>query len=216
MTEPEREQFIRRNTLIANPPLCPEIRLHLATEVTPLWQATEELLSRVGLPPHFWAFAWPGGQVLSRHVMDHPELVAGRRVLDFAAGCGIASIAAVRAGAAQVSATEIDAFAIASMRLNAALNGVSFDIVDRDLIDTDEGWDVIFAGDVCYERPVAERIERWLRRLATRGALVFMGDPGRTYLPKAGLEPVAHHVVPTSRDLEDRDHRETSVWRVVP
>jgi predicted nicotinamide N-methyase len=215
MPPDEREAFIRSHTVVASPPLVPEVRLQLATEVTPLWQATEELLKETGLPPPFWAFAWPGGQALARHVLDHPELVRGKRVLDFASGGGVSAIAAVRAGAAAVLATEIDAFAVSAIALNCGLNDVQLETRTADVIDTDEGWDVVFAGDVCYEKPVAERIGKWLRVLAGRGAFVLMGDPGRTYLPKSGLVEVARHLVPTSKDLEDKESRDTSVWRVV-
>jgi predicted nicotinamide N-methyase len=211
----EREAFIRTHTEVASPPLCPELRLHLATLVTPLWEATEELLRKNGVPPPYWAFCWPGGQVVARHLLDHPELVRDRRVLDFAAGCGVGALAAVKAGAAHAEATEIDAFALSAMQLNAALNGVSLVASERDVLELDEGWDVVIAGDVCYERPMAERVERWVRRLAARGATVLMADPGRAYLPKHGLEEIARYVVPTSRELEDRDQRETRLYRVV-
>jgi predicted nicotinamide N-methyase len=216
LTPAQRRAFIVEHTTVSSPPIVPEIRLHLATEVTPLWEATEVTLARVGMPPPFWAFCWPGGQVLARYVLEHPELFAGRRVLDFAAGGGIASIAAARVGAASVCATEIDPFAMEAMGLNATLNGVRFDTSDRDVVETDDGWDVVFAGDVCYERPAAERITRWLRRLAGRGALVLMGDPGRTYMPREGLAEQARYVVPTSRELEEHESRLTTVWRFLP
>ncbi len=216
MTSSERRAFIEKHTIVAAPPLVPEIRLHLATEVTPLWQATEMTLAEVGLPPPFWAFCWPGGQVLARHILDHPEFVQGKRLLDFAAGGGIASIAAVQRGAARVLASEIDAFAIDAMAVNGRLNGVIFETTSADLIGQDGGWDVVFAGDVCYERPMAERIAIWLRALADRGAVVLMADPGRTYMPRGGLEEVARYVVPTSKDLEDRETRETRLWKFLP
>ena len=165
----------------------PEIRLHLATEVTPLWHATEATLEKSQLPPPYWAFAWPGGQALARHLLDHPELVAGKSVLDIGAGSGLVSIAAKQAGAAHVTAAEIDAFAIAAIRLNAALNAVSIEIESRDLIGGDSRWDTILVGDMCYERPLADRLTAWLRALAARGATVLLGDPGRAYLPKDGL-----------------------------
>lgn len=217
MTHADPATFVRTNTAIANPSLLPEIRLHLATEVTPLWEATEETLARTNLPPPYWAFAWPGGQAVARHVFDHPELVRGKRVLDFAAGTGVVGIACMLAGAAQVRAAEIDAFALAAMDLNAALNGVvmegvSEDMVGRDLPDVD----VVLAGDVCYERPMAERVTAWLRRVAATGTLVVLGDPGRAYLPKEGLELLGRYDVPTSLDLEDRTMRETNVWRLLP
>jgi predicted nicotinamide N-methyase len=216
----DRVPFIRARTIVATAPLVPEIRLHLATEVTPLWQATEAELDSSGLPPPYWAFAWPGGQALSRYVLDNPGLVRGKRVLDFAAGSGIAAFAARRAGATQVTASELDAFALTAMRLNAALNDIRDDDADFVLTDADVSsdssprWDVILAGDVCYERPMAEKIMPWLTRHARGGALVLIADPGRAYLPKTGLRELARFTVPTSRDLEDRETRETRVLQL--
>jgi predicted nicotinamide N-methyase len=205
------EDFIRANTALGPPPLVPEIALHLATEVTPLWEATEAALQRLELPPPYWAFAWPGGQALARYVLDHPALVAGRRVLDFGAGSGLVAIAAAKAGA-RAAAAEIDPFAAAAIGLNAAANGVAVEIETADVIGTPCAWDAILAGDMCYERPLAERLGAWLRAVP---ALVLLGDPGRSYFSAAGLEPLARYTVPTSRDLEDRDSRETGVWRLL-
>ncbi|MFO1189480.1 MAG: methyltransferase [Alphaproteobacteria bacterium] len=211
----DRAAFIRANTACLAPPLVPEIRLHLAAESLPLWQATEDVLAESGLPPPYWAFAWAGGQALARHVLDHPEIVRGKTVLDFAAGSGLTAIAACLAGAGAVTAADIDAFAVESLGMNAALNGVAFAITADDIIGTDAGWGVVLAGDVFYEKPMADRIEPWLRRLAARGCLVLAGDPGRTYLPKQGLRRLADYSVPTTRELEDTDVRRTKVWRVV-
>ena len=208
------EGFIKANTAVASPPLIPEMRLHLATEVVPLWQMTEAELEASGLPPPYWAFAWAGGQALARYVLDHPDVVAGKRVLDFGAGSGLVAIAAAKAGAAQVIAAEIDPFAAAAIRLNAGLNGAAVEVVVADLIDKSGAWDVVLAADVCYERPVAERIESWLKGLAQRGKSVLVGDPGRLYLPKQGLECLETYSVQTTRELEDTDLRRTSVWRV--
>jgi predicted nicotinamide N-methyase len=206
--------FIKANTRILSPALVPELRLHLASEVTPLWQATEAYLERTGLPPPFWAFAWPGGQALARHLLDHRELARGRAVLDFAAGSGIAAIAAARAGAARVRASEIDAAAASAMRLNAALNGVEVDVVEADVTESAElAGDVILAGDVCYERGMAERALVWLQRQSTLGATVLLADPGRAYRPRDELTELARYRVPTSRDLEDSEEREAVVWR---
>ena len=211
------ERFVHANTAVAAAPLVPEIRLHLATEVTPLWQATESELARTGLEPPFWAFAWPGGQALARHVLDHPALVRGRRVLDIAAGSGIAANAAAKAGAAHVVANEIDDFAAAALALNAALNDAAVEISRRDLLDEGcAGFGVILAGDVCYERPMSERMVPWLRARAAEGALVLLGDPGRAYLPSTGLVELARYDVPTTLELEDRTLRQTTVWRVEP
>jgi len=201
--------FVRRNTTITASPLVPEIRLHLATEITPIWQATEEVLARSALPPPFWAFAWAGGQALARYLLDHPEVVAGRSVLDFGAGSGLVAIAAARAGAACVLAAEIDHFAAAAIAANAALNGVTIAVTTANALDTaDPGCEVVTAGDVCYERPMAERVTAWLRDLARRGGLVLLGDPGRAYLPSHGLHERARYLVPTSRELEDRESRD--------
>jgi predicted nicotinamide N-methyase len=209
--------FVRRNTAIAVPPLVPEIRLHLATEITPIWQATEESLARSGVPPPFWAFAWAGGQALARYVLDHPAEVAGRFVLDFGAGSGLVGIAAAKAGAARVVAAEIDHFAAAAITANAALNEVAITVMTADVIDTAApGWEVVAAGDVCYEQPMATRVAQWLAALAGRGSLVLLGDPGRAYLPAHGLGERARYVVPTSRELEDRDTRDGVVWQVLP
>ena len=208
--------FVRRNTAIAAPPLVPEIRLHLATEITPIWQASEETLARSGLPPPYWAFAWAGGQALARYLIDHPEAVAGRSVLDFGAGSGLVAIAAAIAGAASVAAAEIDPFAAAAIAANAALNEVAVAVTTADVLDVgDAPWEVVTAGDVCYERPMADRVTAWLRVLAARGALVLLGDPGRTYLPGTGLVERARYLVPTSLELEDREIREGVVWQVI-
>jgi predicted nicotinamide N-methyase len=206
--------FVRAQTALAAPPLVPEIRLHLAIEVTPLWQATEATLAATGLPPPYWAFAWPGGQALARHLLDHPVFVRDRRVLDFAAGSGLAAIAAAKAGALSVAAADIDTFALAAIGLNAAANGITLNIIGDDLIDRPNAWDVVLAGDVCYERPLAERATAWLRGLASAGALVLLADPGRSYLPTDGLTEIARYQVPTSRELEDQELRETVIWRL--
>ncbi|MBV8890256.1 MAG: methyltransferase [Alphaproteobacteria bacterium] len=210
--------FVRRNTAIAASPLVPEIRLHLATEVTPLWQATEETLARQELPPPFWAFAWAGGQALARYLLDHPEIVAGHDLLDFGAGSGLVAIAAKKAGAARVTAAEIDPFGAAAIAANAEINGVAIAIATEDLTGRDEGggWEVITAGDICYEQPMAERALAWLRRRAGRGSLVLLGDPARTYVPRQGLRELARYAVPTSREIEDREVRDAWVWRVLP
>jgi len=215
VSAPDPAAFIRANTAVGAAPLVPEIALHLASEVVPLWQATEADLARTGLPPPFWAFAWAGGQALARYLLDHPSVVAGKRVLDFAAGSGLAGIAAARAGAARVEAAEVDRFAAAAIGLNAALNGVALEVVEDDLVGiANPGWDLVLAGDVCYERPMAESVETWLKTLAAKGTEVLLGDPGRSYLPKAGLERVIAYSVKTSRELEDTDVRNAVVWRI--
>ena len=207
-------RFVRENTVATQAPLVPEITLHLASEVTPLWHATEEVLEQNGLPPPYWAFAWPGGQTFARILLDRPELARGRRVLDFAAGCGIAAIAADKSGAAQVVASEIDAFAVAALGLNAALNGVMFDILEGDVLaEPPAGWDLILAGDVCYEKPMADRTLAWLDLAVAQGTEVLIADPGRAYLPKSGLTEIARHDVPTPLDLENRKIMTTVIYR---
>jgi predicted nicotinamide N-methyase len=210
----DRAQFIRANSAVLAPPLVPEIRLHLAHEALPLWEKTEEELGEIGLPPPFWAFAWAGGQALARYLLDNPGMVAGLDVLDFAAGSGLVGIAALKAGAGSVAASEVDAFAIAAMQLNAALNGVALEARDDDLIGHDESWDVVLVGDAFYEKPLADRLLPWLGALARRGATVLVGDPGRTYLPRTGLEKLAAYEVPVTRALEDAEIKRTGVWRL--
>src|ERR1700731_788387 len=181
-------EFVRRNTAVAAPPLVPEIRLHLATEVTPIWQASEDTLARNALPPPFWAFAWAGGQALARYLLDHPETVAGRELLDFGAGSGLVAIAAAKAGAIRVTAAEIDPFAAAAIALNATLNDVAIEVVTTDLSDGDRRfWKLVPGGDRVCEQRMPGRAIRWLGRLAGRGSVVLLGDPGRAHLPAAGL-----------------------------
>ncbi|MEM7172145.1 MAG: 50S ribosomal protein L11 methyltransferase [Pseudomonadota bacterium] len=216
-TDAARRDFIQTHTKLQAPPLVPEIRLHLASEVVPLWQATEEELTQQGLPPPFWAFAWAGGQALARYLLDHPHVVQDRGVLDFGSGSGLQGIAAKLAGAKRVLAADIDPFAAQAAALNATANGVELEITEQDQIGASAGeWDVILAGDVCYEGPMAESIEIWLRDLAADGKEVLLGDPGRTYLPRQGLERVIAYGVKTSRELEDTDLRNAVVWRVMP
>ena len=207
--------FIRANCALSAPRLIPEIRLHQADKLLPLWRATEPALAALGLPPPYWAFAWAGGQALARFILDRPETVSGKVVLDFGAGSGLAAIAAAKAGARRVIAAEIDDFARAAIALNAEANGVSIEMSPIDVIGTDEAaWQVVIAGDVCYEQPMAGRVEAWLKRLACR-ALVLIGDPQRTYFHAEGLELLARYAVPTTTEIEDSDLRNAAVWRVV-
>jgi predicted nicotinamide N-methyase len=212
MTSPAA--FVRDNTALIAPPLVPEVRLHLATEVLPLWRKTEEELEKEGVPPPYWAFAWAGGQALARYVLDHPETVRGKSVLDFGSGSGLVAIAAAKAGAASVLAADNDAFAAAAIQLNAEANGARVAITQDDLIGRDDGWQTILLGDMCYERPLAERLLIWLVERARAGATVLLGDPGRSYFPASGVEKLATYSVETSRELEDREVRETSVYRL--
>ncbi len=209
------EEFVRAHTTVARAALVPEIALHLASEITPIWHATEDWLRQQNIAPPFWAFAWPGGQALAREVLDRPALVAGRRVLDFAAGCGIAAVAAAMCHAALVEACELDPLALAAIRANAALNGVAVETPEGDLVGSACRWDVILAGDVCYEAPMTAYILPWLRRMAAE-CTVLLADPGRAYLPRDGLAPLATHAVPTSLELEDRTVRVVTIARLLP
>jgi predicted nicotinamide N-methyase len=209
------ERFVRRHTVIAAPPIVPEISLFLATEITPIWQATEAELAAAEVPPPFWAFAWAGGQALARHVLDNPGLVAGRRVLDFGSGSGLCGIAAAMAGAASVRAVDIDPIAGTVIALNAGLNGVALEIEVADIIGGETRADLILVGDMCYEKPLAARLLVWLRDVVRGGTVVLLGDPGRNYSPAEGIEQVARYRVPTSLELEDRSERSAAVWRLL-
>lgn len=208
--------FVADATRLLPVPSVASIRIHTADEATSLWEKTEGELGRIGLPPPFWAFPWAGGQALARYLLDHPEEVRGRTVLDVAAGSGLVAIAAACAGAAQVWANDIDPFAVTAIRLNAAANGVAVDLLPGDRVGTDEGWDVVLAGDVSYERDMAARLLGWFEALHRRGALVLIGDPGRSYLARDRLVAVASYDVPVSRALEDADVKRATVWRLVP
>lgn len=207
--------FIRSNTQLIAPPLVPEIVLHLATEVVPLWRKTEEELEAEGVPPPYWAFAWAGGQALARYVLDHRECVERRDVLDFGSGSGLVGIAAAKAAARAVLAADIDRFALAAIAMNADANNVHIESTGYDVIGRAGAWKTILVGDMCYERPLAERLVAWLTELARGGALILLGDPGRSYFPKSGVEKLETYRVQTTRELEDREIRETSVYRFV-
>lgn len=212
-TDEGRRAFIIENTRLQAPPHTPELSLHLADEITPIWRLTEEALAEIGLPPPFWAFAWAGGQALARYILDHPEEVAGKRVIDFASGSGIVGIAAMRAGAGHVTAADIDPFCGAALAVNAAANGVRVDFTDQDLLDAPPpDADLILAGDICYEKPLATRVMDWLAAAHVRGTRVLIGDPGRSYFPRVGLERLAEYEVQTTRELEDREVKKTAVW----
>lgn len=206
--------FVQRETRLRAVPYAPELSLYLADEAIPLWQKTEDELAEIGLPPPFWAFAWAGGQALARYVLDHPATVRGARVLDFASGSGLCGIAAMTAGARSCIAADIDRFALAAIALNAAANQVAVTPCGEDLIGTDQGWDVVFAGDIFYEQALAGRVFTWLEGLQRRGARVLIGDPGRSYLPKDRLDVVASYRVPVTRALEDAEIKASSVWTI--
>lgn len=214
-TPEARRGFILEHTRLQQPPHTPELRLHLADEVTPIWRLTEEALAEIGLPPPFWAFAWAGGQALARYILDNPAVVAGQPVIDFASGSGLVAIAAAKAGAARVLAADIDPFCGAALEVNAQVNGVSVDFTGDNLLDTPPpAWArVILAGDICYEKPLADQVMAWLVEARAGGATVLIGDPGRSYFPRdGGLVKLAEYQVPTTRELEDFEVKKTAVW----
>jgi predicted nicotinamide N-methyase len=215
LTGSAAEDFIRAHTILSQTELVPELTLHLASEITPIWQATETWLREANIAPPFWAFAWAGGQAAARHLLDHPALAAGRRVLDFAAGGGIAALAAVRAGARTVEANDIDPLALTAIRLNAAANQLPVTPLEGDIIGSPCRWDLILAADVCYEAKMTDHILPWLRAMAGQ-AEVWIADPGRAYLPGQGLETVAEYNVPTTKELEDQTQRRTVLYRLCP
>ena len=211
------EAFIRANTVLQPVPHAPEIVLHVADEITPIWKMTEEALGELGLAPPFWAFAWAGGQAIARYLLDNPDEVRGKAVLDFASGSGLCAIAAMKAGAARALANDIDPFCRAAIALNAEANGVAVDSAIADLLDrAAPAVDVILAGDICYEKPLAERVLAWLAAARASGSRVLIGDPGRTYFPRVGLAQLADYQVQTTRELEDYEIKRTGVWTFPP
>lgn len=204
--------FVRRNTRLTPVPGLPGVRLQLADDVMAVMRLAGAELGQADPALPFWAFAWAGGLAVSRYLVDHPEEVAGRRVLDVASGSGLCAVVAMRLGAASVHAIDIDPFSQAAVALNARANGVRVGFSRQDLLDTPPPpCDVILAGDVCYEETMASRMLEWLR-LATRGGTrVLLGDPGRTYLP-AGLERLASYRVQTSLELEDAETKNSAVF----
>jgi predicted nicotinamide N-methyase len=212
----EALRFIRERTAPAPVPYVPELVLFQATELTPLWHATANELRAWDDSP-YWAFPWAGGQALARHVLDHPEIVRGRRVLDFATGSGLVAIAAARAGAASVVAADVDPFCRAAVQLNAELNRVRLDFREGDpLAAAPAGAEVVLAGDVFYERALAEGAIAWLRALAARGVLALAGDADRVYAPRSGFRVLAVHDVPTTVEIEDRPIRRARVLEILP
>ncbi len=211
MTDPTT--FILENTTLLPVPLTPEIHLHLAHEAVPLWQKTEDELGETGLPPPFWAFAWAGGQALARYVLDNPETVANKHVIDLASGSGLVAIAAMKAGADYVLAADIDSFAVAAIALNAKANKIAITTTSTDLLQSPPPViDTILVGDLFYEKSTAESVFAWATRAKAQGTFVLIGDPGRSYLPKDKLTKLAEYNVPVTRDLEDAEIKRTAVW----
>lgn len=206
--------FIAANTRILTAPHVPEIALHLADDAVALWEMTEDQLGELGLQPPFWAFAWAGGQALARYVLDHPDCVAGKTVMDVASGCGIVAIAAMKAGARAASAWDIDSFAAHACALNAALNGVSVEAIADDPLNKPTDADVILVGDLFYDRDLSPPLLAWLKTLEAAGRTVLVGDPGRSYFPKDAFDRVAEYAMPVTRALEDAEVKRTGVWRL--
>lgn len=210
---------MRRYTVVSRPSLVPEIALYAADDPSPLWHATQELLDVHDLDAPYWAFAWAGGQVLARYILDHPQLVRGRTVLDFATGSGLVGIAAKMAGAARVRGVDIDALAIEAVSANCDLNSVAIEASVVDVVGQRcDAWDVVAAGDVFYDRAFAERVEPWLASLARDPKrLVLVGDPGRNYLPPTSAwELLAEYDVPVPPDLEGVACKHSRVFRLHP
>jgi predicted nicotinamide N-methyase len=214
---PSALEIIRAGTRLAPVPLVPEIRLHQASEPIGMWQRTEEVTGQAGLDPPFWAFAWAGGRALARYLLDHPGTVRGRRVIDVASGSGLVAIAAAMAGAAAVTAYDIDPLAAAAIAVNAAANGVTVAAVCADVLASDPYPEPPDAGlmlvaDAFYERDLAGRVLRFAERARARGAAVLFGDFGRTYLPRTSLAPLASYDVPGLLAMEGSDIKRTTVW----
>jgi predicted nicotinamide N-methyase len=215
VTPEERQTFIARNTTPGTAPIVPEITLLVGGLAMPLWEQAALADDRPAVPPPYWAWPWAGGQALARFVLDHPAIARGRSVADIGAGGGIVAIAAALSGAREVTAIDIEAFAIEACQLNATANGVTVAVSEADPTGTDAGWEVVLAGDLWYESELAARMEPWLRSLAARGATVLIGDLGRAYLPADGLVELARFTVPTTDDLEDAASKEVRVFRVL-
>ena len=209
--------FILRQTRVRPVSGLASIRLHQADDVLVLWHAVQVATKDPDAPLPYWAFAWGGGLAIARHLELHPELVAGRRVVDLGSGSGLCAIAAARAGAEAVTAIDIDPFAAAAIALNAKTNRVRVDVVCRDVLDEPPpAADIVLAGDCWYEGGFATRVMPWLARARSAGTDVLVGDPGRRYLPEADLDAVATYEVRTTTDLEDLERKTARVYTLRP
>jgi predicted nicotinamide N-methyase len=211
-SRPVSTAFVRDHTRPVQPLLVPEITLQVAADVVALWEAIEVERGVAPTEPPFWAAAWPGGQALARYVLDVPDTVAGRSVLDLGSGSGLVAVAAALAGARQVVASEIDPFGHAAIAVNAEVNGIARVVVVGDVLGEEPpAVDVVLAGDVCYDRVMSERVLPWLQAARARGTEVYLGDPGRPYVPTDRLTEMATFDVP---DTEGPQVRRTTVWRL--
>jgi predicted nicotinamide N-methyase len=208
-----RRDFILFHTRLRRPPAVPELQLYLSDEIIPLWRTLDAEPGRVGESLPFWAFAWAGGQALARYLLDRPAEVKGKRVLDFATGSGICALAAMQAGAAAAIAVDVDPYSAEAVALNAEANAVAVTVWQRDPLDDEPpSVDLVLAGDVCYEAPMAAHVLAWLRRAQVAGRRVLIADPGRAYFPRADFVRLAEHDIPTSRNLEDAPSKRTGVY----
>ncbi len=211
------EQVILKNTQVASAPLVPEIQVRLLRDDSPLWRSFSDQPDARSLSRPYWAFAWSGGQALARYILDHPKVVEGKCVLDFGAGCGLASIASAKAGAARVMASDIDPISVRVIGYNATQNNVKVETVCSDLIYSEnQGWDVILAGDIWYDSRLARHGLSWLRSLAAEGIVVLSGDPGRAYSASQGMEALADYSCRSVPDLEHPNLQRVFVNRVLP
>jgi predicted nicotinamide N-methyase len=190
--------FISANLPVLPVPSIPEIRLHKAGPQSGLWRLAEQD-QEFGSP--YWAHYWGGGLVLARYLLDRPDAVVGRRVLDLGAGSGIVGIAAAKAGATEVVAVDVDPYAVAAMALNAAVNVVTLLPVLADLTKGEPpATDIICVGDLFYEAALAEHVTAFLYRCLQQGIEILVGDPWRAHLPRSRLRLLAEYAVPDFGD----------------
>ncbi|WP_409561691.1 class I SAM-dependent methyltransferase [Hyphomicrobium sp. MC8b] len=215
LTDPrDAERFILENTRPIAPPLVPEITLRLAEESLPIWQKTEDELGELNVPPPYWAFAWAGGQAVSRYLLDNQDICRGLPAFDLGSGSGISAIAAAKAGASHVVAADIDPLALAACAVNAAANAVTLYTTDRDMLSAAPPREsIVIVGDLFYERELAERVLRFIDDAKNEGCSVYIGDPRRSYFPEGKFTPLAEYQVPVTRELEDFEIKRTTVWR---
>ena len=208
----DAKSFIRANTRVAQIHALP-IRLYQADELTPIWEATEKDLAAANVDPPFWAFPWAGGQALARYLTDHPDAVRGKRVLDLAAGSGLVGVAAALAGAAEVTANDIDPMCEAAVALNAELNGVSIRYIAGSILDAPPpDFDIVVAADVFYEQRPAQMFRAFLERCHAAGVTIYAGDPGRTYFPRDAIRQAAEYSVQTTTEIENHPIQTARVW----